>query len=207
MNIDNEYIAIYELNGKTPLFARVAFDAMEIGNFDEAVSILKAGIELFGNYPTPYFLLGKALLKIGNSIEAKEYFQKGNALLNDSSTLNYYSNSVNENENTEIDVSDTEVVIDKSDDLEELADILQTAKIEVNYDEPTPRLEAEQEDFKPLKGLVSETLASIYFDQSNYKEAKAIYETLIEIQPERENYFKTKIFEIESRMKTQKSDD
>ena len=64
-----------------------------------------------------------------------------------------------------------------------------------------------EEEFKPLKGLVSETLASIYMNQSNYKEAKAIYRTLIDIQPEREEYFMTKISEINLKMSPRKSED
>jgi len=207
MNLKNEYIAIYELNSRTPLFARIAFDAINNSDFGEAILILQRGIELFENYPTPYFLLGQVLQKVDRNEEADKFFQKGYALLNDSSTLSFYSNSIIEKDGVESNISETAKIEDQSDELEELADILQTAKIEVHYDEPTPSIETADEEFKPLKGLVSETLASIYFDQSNYKEAKAIYDTLIEIQPERENHFKTKIFEIESRMKTQKSDD
>ncbi len=95
--------------------------------------------------------------------------------------------------------------------LEELADKLKTAKIEINqenYSKSNDAIQSEsEEEFRPLKGLVSETLASIYINQSNYKEAKAIYETLIDIQPEREEYFKTKLSEIESKMTPRKSDD
>ena len=196
MNLKNEYKAIFELNNKSPLFTRVAFDAMNNGNYEEAILILQKGIELFEDYPTAYFLLGQVLQKVFRDEEADEFFQKGNSLIYDSSAFNYYSNSFQEVDNLKEQIVETEK-------MEELADILQTAKIEVNYEDPTPSFEYEKEEFKPLKGLVSETLAKIYFDQSNYKEAKAIYDTLIDIQPEREDYFKTKIFEIESRMRIQ----
>ena len=200
MNIKNEYIAIYELNNRTPLFARIAFDAMNKKDFEEAILILQKGIELFESYPTAYFLLGQALQKVERDEEANQYFEKGRSLVNDPSTFNFYSNSRKEKKHTELDISKTEIIEGKSDELEELADILQTAKIEVNYDEPNTNTDTTDEEFKPLKGLVSETLASIYFDQSNFKEAKAIYDTLIEIQPEREDYFRIKIAEIESKM-------
>ena len=49
------------------------------------------------------------------------------------------------------------------------------------------------------RSLVSETLARIYVSQENYKEAREIYETLIEIQPEREDYYKEKLAEINSK--------
>lgn len=197
MNLENEYIAIYELNPKSPLFTRIAFDMINNGEIENAISILEKGIELFENYPTPYFILGKAFLKTGREADAADLFQKGNSLLNDSSTHQFYSNLISRNKEVE----------NKSDELEELEVVLKKAKIEVNLDEDIQNFELNEEnendDFKPPKGLVSETLASIYFDQSNYKEAKAIYETLIEIQPERSDYFQSKILEIESRMRTQ----
>jgi tetratricopeptide (TPR) repeat protein len=197
MNLENEYIAINDLNSKSPLFARIAFDMINNGEIENAISILEKGIELFENYPTPYFILGKAFLKTGREADAADLFQKGNSLLNDSSNHKFYSNLISRNKEVE----------NKSDELEELEVVLKKAKIEVNLDEDIQTFELnetiENDDFKPPKGLVSETLASIYFDQSNYKEAKAIYETLIEIQPERADYFQSKILQIESRMRTQ----
>jgi len=209
MNIENEYKAIFELNSKSPLFARVALDEIRKFNYDSALTILQNGIELFENYPTPYFLLGKLYLEIGDKIEAEECFQKGNLLLGSSKTLEFYkgqsfdNNSENENfENTE---SSKIEELNLSDELENLANVLKTAKINVNIDEDfsfvEPNAKNEPDNFLPPKGLVSETLASIYYDQSNYREAKAIYETLIEIQPHRIEYFRSKIADINSKMK------
>ena len=205
MNIENTYKTIYELNNKSPLFARIASDEIEKFNYDNAITILQDGIELFENYPTPYFLLGKVLLKIGNVEESGECFKKGNLLLNNYQTLKYYQNENFEKSENKIE----QPIVEKSnatDELENLAEVLKTAKINVNIDEDfsneVPILPKEHDSFLPPKGLVSETLASIYFDQSNYREAKAIYETLIEIQPEREEHFKSKIADINSRMKS-----
>ena len=227
--MDNEYKAIFELNNKTPLFARVAADAIEENKFEEAISILENGIELFENYPTPYFLLGKALAKLGKNNEAKEALDKGNYLLNNSETFDYYLNLISENNSIDIidekevstsveDITENVVNADESnfegnddDNLVELADKLKDAKIKINHDNnPPPPIETNEpendEEFKPLKGLVSETLATIYFNQANYKEAKAIYETLIEIQPEHKEYFESKLAKIEAKMRTRKSE-
>jgi len=210
MNIGNEYKAIYELNSKSPLFARVASDEVQKFNYDKAITILQNGIELFENYPTPYFLLGKLYLEIGDKTEAEECFQKGNLLLDNSKTLEFYKGQTfiqnSEIENFENSESLKNEELNFSDELENLANVLKTAKINVNIDEDfsneVPILPKEHDSFLPPKGLVSDTLASIYFDQSNYREAKAIYETLIEIQPEREEHFKSKIADINSRMKS-----
>lgn len=203
MKIENEYIAIYELNNKSPLFARIASDEIKKNNSEGAISILQDGIELYENYPTPYFLLGKLLSDNGSLDEAEECFQKGNSLLHNSKTLEFYRNLAFENRKQEPEQTE---ILTKRDELEDLADALRNAKIKVNLDEDfsfvNTNISNEIENYMPPKGLVSETLASIYFDQSNYKEAKAIYETLLEIQPEREEHFKIKIAEINSRMRS-----
>ena len=204
MNIESEYKEIYELNNKSPLFVRIASDEMDKDHFEDAISILQNGIELYENYPTPYFLLGKIFLRNGDIVEAEECFQKGNSLLNCSKTLNFYKNVDSEIIENKVyqSVNDRK---NNSDELEELANVLKTAKIKVNLDEDFSFVESssskEPDNFLPPKGLVSETLASIYFDQSNYREAKAIYETLIEIQPQRAEHFQKRIAEINLKMK------
>jgi len=205
MNIESEYKEIYELNNKSPLFVRIASDEMDKDHFEDAISILQNGIELYENYPTPYFLLGKIFLRNGDIVEAEECFQKGNSLLNCSKTLNFYKNVDSEIIENKVyqSVNDRK---NNSDELEELANVLKTAKIKVNLDEDFSFVESssskEPDNFLPPKGLVSETLASIYFDQSNYREAKAIYETLIEIQPQRAEHFQKRIAEINLKMKS-----
>lgn len=196
MNLENEYKAIYELNNNSSLFVRIADDEMKKGNFENALSLLNSKVELFENYATPYLLLAKCNKAIGNIDEAEKNFKIGNSLLNASFQSNTY-------------FLESKVDTDKSfedEHLEELADKLKVAKIEVDssntIQDHNTNVKEESGNFKPLKGLVSETLASIYFEQSNYKEAKAIYETLIDIQPERTEYFNQKISEIEAKMRT-----
>lgn len=90
----------------------------------------------------------------------------------------------------------------KDVDLEELADKLSSAKMDMprDHDAPVqPKKESEPEPSNSPRGLVSETLARIYVSQGNYKEAIEIYETLIEIQPERVDYYRKKLEEIEMR--------
>lgn len=208
MTLDNEYKAIFELNNKSPLFARVASDAIKEDEFEKALSILEHGIELFEKYSTPFFLMGNLLIKLGKIEEAKNAFQKGNSLLNNSDTLNYYLDSVPNSIYSTINSVEPLPSQNSNDNLVELADKLKTAKIAINHEDDytsnNPNERKREEEFKPLKGLVSETLASIYLNQSNYKEARAIYETLIDIQPEREEYFKNKLSEIDSKMRDRK---
>ena len=85
-------------------------------------------------------------------------------------------------------------------DIEDLANKLSKAKMDMPRDHDVlvqPKKESEPEPSYSPRGLVSETLARIYVSQENYKEAIEIYETLIEIQPEREDYYREKLNEIE----------
>ena len=207
MNLDNEYKEIYKLNGKSPLFTRVASDAIKEGDFDKALSILEHGIEVIEEYPTPFFLMGDLLIKLGRIEEAEEAFQKGSLLLNNNSdTLNYYLNLIPDSIEDRKNNIEPEPKQTGDENLGELADKLKTAKIDISHQDDSTLNDfnesTSKEEFKPLKGLVSETLASIYQNQSNYKEAKAIYETLIDIQPERAEYFQNKLSEIDSKMRT-----
>ena len=211
MNIVNEYKYNFKLNKKSLLFARIASDAINDGDYEKALLILENGIEQFDDYPTPFFLMGDLLIKMGKIVEAKIAFKKGDAILNNSSTLNYYLN-INPDIKGTVDTDiDPDPSANKVDALEKLEDKLQTAKIEIKHDDYSnaddPKQRESAEEFKPLKGLVSETLASIYLNQSNYKEAKAIYETLIDIHPERELYFMSKLSEIELKITPRKKED
>ena len=217
MNIDDEYKYNFKLNNKTLLFARVAFDAINKGEYENAFSLLENGIEQFDEYPTPFFLMGDLLLKMGKIEESEIAFKKGNAILNNEGTFNYYLNLKPESKDNLATDGEPDPVANKDntlEDLEELEELegkLKTAKIEINHENHSKSddtiLKEPEEEFKPLKGLVSETLASIYMNQSNYKEAKAIYRTLIDIHPEREEYFMTKISAINLKMAPRKSED
>jgi len=87
-------------------------------------------------------------------------------------------------------------------DIEDLANKLSKAKMYMprDHDAPVqPKKESEPESSYSPRGLVSETLARIYVSQENNKEAIEIYETLIEIQPERKDYYRKKLDEIAMR--------
>jgi tetratricopeptide (TPR) repeat protein len=50
------------------------------------------------------------------------------------------------------------------------------------------------------KRLVSETLAKIHMNQGNYSQALSIYETLINIQPEKRDYYRVMIDQIKDKL-------
>ncbi len=90
------------------------------------------------------------------------------------------------------------------DDLEVLAERLNSATMPLVDEEEVIKSQVSGEvnsnDGFPGKSLVSETLAKIYFNQGNYNEALSIYETLIEIQPEKTEYYRSQIEKINAQM-------
>lgn len=215
--IDNNF----DSSNDSLLFTRLAEYEINKGSIEKAIDIIESGIQSFPNYPSSYFLYGKALLTVGKIHEAKNAFQSGINLLGFQDTSDYYLNMIQEtddsivHENTDFPTVNEEVSFENVDtpseiepklannknDLVELADQLSSAKMDIPQVEDTStELKKDAENDSPNsagRSLVSETLARIYFSQENYNEAKEIYETLIEIQPEREDYYQRKLEEIE----------
>lgn len=211
----------FDSNSDTLLFTRLAENEINNDRVEEAIDILKIGIQNFPNYPSSYFLYGKALLTIGNIDEAKNAFTSGINLIGFQDTSDYYLSLIPEtvddtlHKNTNLPTVNKDVTfenVDASSEIEsnradnqnnliELADQLSNAKMDIPHVENhSTELKKDTEKDSPNsagRSLVSETLARIYFSQENYNEAKEIYETLIEIQPEREDYYQRKLEEID----------
>ncbi len=197
---------IYEYNPDSPLFARVAANEYSKGNFEQAAAIIENGIANFQNYPTAFLISAKIKSALGKMNEAKADLKKAEALINDNL---FYDENVKELENialknsviTESKMSSKTSEIE--DHLEELAERLQNAKI--NVSEENKSVEAPKrttKDFKELE-IISDTLAEIYFAQGNFIEAKNVYQKLIKRFPEKETLYKSKISEVENKIKSQ----
>ena len=192
----DRFSVIYEFNKSSPIFVRVADNELQEGNVQRSIEILEKGLELFPDYSTAYFIYGMALAESDRIEEAKRAIIKGGEILDSKETTDYYLKL--------IDVHDEPIDDTEKDELEELAEKLSNAKIEFSESADTPadnfEINEDDENLFPAKDLVSETLAGIYFNQGNYEEAKSIYKTLIEIQPERADYYNKKISDINEKI-------
>lgn len=227
----NKFALIYEFNKSSPLFARVASDLIGNNKLDKAIDILESGIKIYPNYATAYFIFAKALALTGNLENAKQMVEAGNEILNDDETRNYYLNLISEIGEKSQDFVDSKRVsfFDENaenqtetnsenfeDNLSELADKLEGVKIElppednielkedeIEQNEDTSQ-KSEEFDITSLgDGLVSQTLADIFLAQGNLKAAKAIFEKLLETEPENEALYRTKISDIELKLREQ----
>lgn len=204
---------VYEFNHNSPLFARVAANEIEKGNYLEAIKILDEGIDLYPNYASAFLVLSIAKAYEGKEEEAKIVAKIGSDLIGDDKTLTAYEkkiasiieerNSISQTlrpsfvEEKKEEVLVTEQDLALEDKLDVLAKQLSKAKI-------IPKEEAAENpsavpEFTGQK-IVSETLAEIHIKQKNYSEAISMYEELLNRKPEKVEYYLQRISEIKTMM-------
>ena len=213
---------IYEFNKESPLFSRVAAIEIERNNFEKALQILEEGINNYPEYPTPKLIMAKLLAHLGRIDEARELIRRTCNQIDSESSFNYYESQIDKIEQKRKEVpsskrtkfisdnfeenldeqliysADSEDYEPSSNNIEEnlenLAEQVSNAKIDQNTESMN-----DVDTIKDFRNnlIVSETLAGIYFAQGNLKESLYIYERLIEEQPEKSDFFKKKVIEIQ----------
>lgn len=165
-NSDNISL-IYEFNQDSPLFARVALEEIENGNYSKAKEILDDGISKYPNYPTAYFIYSSALAYLSEYDSAEEAAIKGGDILGSDETKEFYLKKIEEikNQHSIVEKSHRVSFLDdddtgsdaenpspdeKKDDLpieerlEELAQQLEKAKIKPPAEEDMQRLTTQE---------------------------------------------------------------
>lgn len=205
----NTYKLIFEFNNDSPLFARLASSEIESGNYKTAEEILEKGIEKFPSYPTAKLLYSIALAYQGKIKEAvlsvesiKEFFNSPETLesyLNRISRIDRDQNSFTESTRysflPEEEAAKEETFEDK---LSDIAEELKKAKISIRTT-VAGDINPVQEK-APEKSIVSETMARILMLQEKYKEALAVYEELLQIEPDKKEYIEWKIAEVKKHL-------
>lgn len=189
------------------IFTRLAESEIKNGNHEKAQEILIDGLNKFPNYLSAQILLGKIKISQNKNEEAREAFQNALDLIGFQPTAEYYLSLIPKIEINaapeQVEELEVEENVAEEDDLGQLANKLSNAKMDVPYlneaKTETSKDSGKMSQNNSGRSLVSETLARIYVSQENFKEAIEIYETLIEIQPEREDYYRSKLDEINSR--------
>lgn len=165
-----------------------------VGKKDDALETLGKIRSLFDSDSTIEFYKSK-IYSIKEAENPMEYVFSSSIFDKDTARPNTSTELTHERKN--IDESNT---VSEDEDLEVLAEKLKNASLPMPSEEeslkPSKPKETNETNTFPGKSLVSETLAKIYFNQGNYNEALSIYETLLEIQPEKSDYFKAQIDKI-----------
>ncbi|RMD51208.1 MAG: hypothetical protein D6830_00895 [Ignavibacteria bacterium] len=161
-NSDNISL-IYEFNQDSPLFARVAEEEINKGNYSEAASILEKGLNKYPNYATAYFIYAIALANLSEYDKAEEAINTGAEILDSTETKEYYLERLNEirnknrveepakrisfedEEEIELSVPEEESIdssnINREDDLEEELQIEDEVPLENRLEELASELE------------------------------------------------------------------
>jgi len=206
---------IYDRDGNSPLFLRVADFYLRNNDPQTAYSILGNGLKIFPEHPLAYILMGKVQYFLGNIGESESFLKKGCELLNSEQTFTYYKNKFHlpDKKSSPFDSSrgnifmnspedfifDEEVSNTKSslieDNLNEIAEKLINARIERS--ELNPVSEKNQKEYNPDRSkLATETLANIYLSQGQKIEAIKVYEVLANRNPEKREYYLKKIRDL-----------
>ncbi len=168
---------IYEFDLNSPLFAVIAEEMISENNFEQAVETLQKGLELYPDYATAYLLLGKALLKLNKTDEAKSAFENAEKFF----SSDYYG----------------KLLAGEKSNEEKIDPILQEINDEILPEKPEPEIEEEEEEF------ASETLAAVYKAQGAFAEALKMYEKLLEKNPEKEEIYTQEIKELKEKINSE----
>jgi len=194
----DKFSIVYEFNSESPLITYMATRELEAKNYSKAVELLSTAIDKYPNHVTPYFQCAVALAHENQFEKARDYLAKGNNLLGEEETLNYYSTLVDsikrEADGISVNFDDT------------INEVLEESFIEPeqfgttdDFDLADESVKNKQEDnssgFEETS-IVTETLAEIYASQSNFEEAIEIYEKLKDIKPENIDRFNNRINEL-----------
>ena len=188
---------IYEYNPESPLFARIAKKMIDTGNLENAKEVIDKGIKLYPDYATAYFVYSLFYKSLGDADSARIMAEKGNEILNNSDTLSYYKK-----EPADIDSNE----FDGADQPEEALNGKEFDSIISEFGEAFPdEVEPEPQEPKPSASnkIISETLANIHYSQGHLQEAKDIYEQLKKKNPDRVDFYNSKIEEIEIKIDSQ----
>ena len=198
----------YSSNNESPLLVYKAWLEIEEKNFNKALLILAEAIKKFPFYPTAYFIYAMAFAHNREITLAKEMISKGDSLLGEHSTADYYYQLI---ENISKDEEEQKPIFEDT-----INEILNETFLDQNIYADIEDIELfnEVEDLKLDKAnfnqpnkipIITETMAEIYFSQNKFEEAIDVYTKLIDLKPEQSNKFNQRIFEIQNKIESLKN--
>jgi predicted Zn-dependent protease len=212
--------------GKSPEFARYGKEYLEDGQAQKALEICLEGTAEFPWYGTGALVLGKCYDALGRTVEAMLAYRRAmkavpdnpvvQALLKDAEEREqrafeaYAENQARllkaKKESTTFESYVSEGGEESESSVEFLLRQLQGAKRIVP---PGPEATATEEQTPPSEApatrIVTATLAEIYANQGQYREAIKAYRTLCEQRPEEAHRYEKRLADLEELAKMQKS--
>ncbi|MBK7105485.1 MAG: hypothetical protein IPH62_09390 [Ignavibacteriae bacterium] len=193
----DKFALIYEFNKESPLIVYEASKELEKKNIQKSIELFEKASQKFPYHPTVFFLKAVADAYNNQFELSKQNLLKGDNLLNDKKTLDFYHQLIEnirlKKDDINLDLGNSQnnffykSVIDNHEfdniDTEQLISNEEINSDEINFDnEP----------------IVTETLAEIYASQENFTEALEIFEKLKIAKPELTEKFDNRIREIKT---------
>lgn len=190
---------LYQINSHSPLFITIAYKKILDNDLDESLSIIEKGLLEFPDHPTALLLKSRIFIKKGNFSQALKLIKKASNLLSSPKTFDFYLTELEtlNKQSIKIEIEDKSNIQQEISDIKNISPKLPELDPLKGYSETntTPK-----SDYSVIDDslIISDTLAKIYFNQKEYKEAIRIYNKLKSKHPEKSEFYDSKISEIKS---------
>ena len=196
----DKFQLLFNVNNQSPIFILIAYKKFLENNLEKSLLIIENGLKKFPNHPTALLLKSKILIKQGNFSQALKLIKKVSSILGSDKTFDFYLNELEVLNKQSIKFDADEKLDDIKDFSFEIKNISEKS-LDVNLSkEIPPKIEAQEKDYNSIDDslIISDTLAKIYFNQKEYKEALRIYSKLKTKYPEKSAFYESKISEIKA---------
>jgi len=214
-------------NRNSPSFARLASYYLQEGNIPQAVDLCVEGLKLYPNYATGHLVLGKCYEAMGRNIEAMLAYRRVAKALPDNPTVQALLKNVESREQDAFKAFAEErarKMKERKDTLtveqytsedpaekESTVDFLLKRLQDVKRDPPklVPGDRSHEEQLPPSPSgakIVTATLAEIYANQGEYREAIEAYKRLLSQRPVDSERYAKRIAQLEELARLQQTE-
>lgn len=214
-------------NRNSPSFARLASYYLLEGNIPQAADLCVEGLKLYPNYATGHLILGKCYEAMGRNIEAMLAYRRVAKMLPDNPTVQGLLKNVEQREQDAFktfteertrklrerkdSITIEQYTADEETEKESTVDFLLKRLQNVRRDAQKPEPEErrhEESTAPPPSGakIVTATLAEIYANQGEYKEAIEAYRKLLRQRPVDAERYTKRIAQLEELSKLQQTE-
>jgi tetratricopeptide (TPR) repeat protein len=206
-----------ESNPWFPGYARLAFHYLESGKLQKAVDISLEGLTKFPQYATARLVLGKCYEALGRNIEAMLEYRRVLKAVPDNPTVQSLLKNVEQREQEAFkafaedrarklkerkdSVTFEKYVAESGPEKESTVDfLLKRLQESKTHSQPVAGRSVSEEEPAPAPGankIVTATLAEIYANQGEYKEAIEAYKKLAERRPKEAERYERRIAQLE----------
>jgi tetratricopeptide (TPR) repeat protein len=200
IRLADKFSLLYQIDNRSPLFILIAYKKFIDGDIDSAASLIEKGLINFPDNPTALLIKAKIFIKKGNFSQALKLIKNASKIIGTQKTFDSYLIEL-ETLNKQFIKIDSAEKLDASNEFSiqqnTIAESISKSTDKDQNKETSYPLRTDYDDIDDTM-IISDTLAKIYFNQKEYKEAIRIYNKLKNKFPEKTAYYNSKISEIQA---------